>query len=427
MPLAFLADPARTIAQRVDHAAHLAPRNALLLIRWIALALLLGLAFLEPEPTRVGLPVWVFVLLFAAYSLPVDLLGRRNAWIRCRLQPVLDLVLAGTLYLLNSRFDGVVYTLVFLAVVSAAATLPLRAALFYVVVAMLVTVGFELLLRHPWSLDVIVGDIGVRLLRLSLVAFVAAILARRLTLEQLATRRAQLEAEQLAELDRLRGNFVAAVSHDLQTPLTAIRAALGLLETSAGDHLLADEAQLLSNARRNVDRLGLQIDDLLLLNQLEAGQVPITVAPFDLRIVITDAVAVAHPLTEQKGQVLEMAVNGPLLVEGDRRRLEQALVNLVANAHYHTPSGTRITISGRETPDGVVLQVSDDGPGIPTQAQEHLFERFYRVEAGTAGSGLGLTIVKAIVDRHGGRIWVESKPGGGSAFFVWFPQPMPKE
>jgi signal transduction histidine kinase len=272
MPLAFLADPARTIAQRVDHAAHLAPRDALLLVRWIALALLLGFAFLEPEPTRVGLPVWVFMLLFAAYSLPVDLLGRRNDWIRCRLQPVLDLVLAGTLYLLNSRFDGVVYTLVFLAVVSAAATLPLRAALFYVVVAMLVTVGFELLLRHPWSLDVIVGDIGVRLLRLALVAFVAAILARRLTLEQLATRRAQLEAEQLAELDRLRGNFVAAVSHDLQTPLTAIRAALGLLETSAGDHLLADEAQLLSNARRNVDRLGLQIDDLLLLNQLEAGQ-----------------------------------------------------------------------------------------------------------------------------------------------------------
>jgi signal transduction histidine kinase len=122
-----------------------------------------------------------------------------------------------------------------------------------------------------------------------------------------------------------------------------------------------------------------------------------------------------------------MAVNGPLLVEGDRRRLEQALVNLVANAHHHTPSGTRITISGRETPDGVVLQVSDDGPGIPAQARERIFERFYRADAGTVGSGLGLTIAKAIVERHGGRIWVESDLGRGAAFFVFLPQHRSKE
>ena len=427
MPLEFIADPARTTAQRVRSVAHLAPRDALVLVRWISLALLLVLAVAEPEPTRVGLPAWAFILLFAAYSLPIDLLGRRHDWIRSRLQPVLDLAIAGTLYLLNSRFEGAVYTLLFLVVVSAAATLPLRAALLYVVVAMLVVVGFELILRHPWSLGVIVRDVGPRLLRIGLVACVAAILALRLTLDQLATRRVQLEAEQVSELERLRGSFVAAVSHDLQTPLTAIRAGLGLLEASAGDHLRADEAQLLTNARRNVDRLGIQVDDLLSLNQLEAGKFPITVTPLDLRIVIANAVAVAHPLIEQKGQVLQVAADRPLLVEGDRRHLEQMLVNLVANAHRHTPPGTRITVGGREIPDGVVLQVADDGPGIPEHARGHIFERFYRLDAATAGSGLGLTIVNAVVQRHGGRVWVESEPGCGTVFFVLLPHPMPKE
>jgi signal transduction histidine kinase len=423
MPLAFIADRTTAMAQRVDRSARLGPRDALLLVRWVTLALLLGLAFLEPQPTRLGWPTWTFILLFAAYSLPVDILGRRHDWIRFRLQPFLDLVIAGMLYLLNTSFDGAVYTLVFLAVVSAAATLPLRSALFYVVVSMLILIGFELILRHPWSPEVILQDVGVRMLRVGLVAFVAAILARRLTLEQLATRQAQHEAEHLAELDRLRGTFVAAVSHDLQTPLTAIRAGLGLLEASAGTRLRDDEVQLLSNARRNVDRLGLQINDLLSLNQLEAGQFPLTASPFDLRAAIVSAVAVTHPLTEQKGQVLEVAVDRPLLVVGDQRRLEQALVNLVANAHYHTPPGTRITIGGWHTADGVELQVSDNGPGIPQDAREQLFDRFYRADAATAGSGLGLNIAKAIVERHGGRLWVESAPGQGATFSALLPPP----
>jgi signal transduction histidine kinase len=427
MPLAFITNPARTVAQRVGSAAHLAPRDALVLVRWITLALLVVVALAEPEPTRVGLPTWVFILLFAAYSLPIDLLGRRHDWIRTRLQPLLDLMLAGTLYLLNSRYEGAVYTLLFLAVVSAAATLPLHAALLYVVVAMLVMVGFELILRHPWSLGMILRDVGPRLLLIGLVACVAAILARRLTLEQLATRRVQLEAEQISELERLRGTFVAAVSHDLQTPLTAIRAGLGLLEASAVDNLRVDEAQLLTNARRNVDRLGIQVNDLLSLNQLEAGEFPISVTPFDLRLVIANAVAVAHPLIEQKGQVLQVAADRPLLVKGDRRHLEQVLVNLVANAHRHTPPGTQITVGGRETPDGVVLHVEDDGPGIPEHARRHLFERFYRVDATTAGSGLGLTIVNAVVERHGGRVWVESEHGQGTSFFVLLPHPIPEE
>jgi signal transduction histidine kinase len=109
-------------------------------------------------------------------------------------------------------------------------------------------------------------------------------------------------------------------------------------------------------------------------------------------------------------------------VLGDQRYLEQALVNLVANAHRHTPSGTRIAIGGRATPDGILLEVEDDGPGIPTQAREFVFERFSRLDHAVAGSGLGLTIVKAVIERHGGRIWFESEPGHGASFFVFLPQ-----
>ena len=135
----------------------------------------------------------------------------------------------------------------------------------------------------------------------------------------------------------------------------------------------------------------------------------------------------AHPLTEQKGQVLEVAVDRPLLVEGDQRYLEHALVNLVANAHYHTPPGTRITIGGRETADGVLLQVTDDGPGIPQLAREQLFDRFYRARCCHRGSGLGLSIAKAIVERHGGRVWVESEPGHGTTFSVAAAAPIAEE
>lgn len=251
---------------------------------------------------------------------------------------------------------------------------------------------------------------------LTLVVFLVIATAGARLMEELRTQ--TIEAERLTELDRLRGGFVAAVSHDLQTPLTAIRAGLGLLETSAGDHLRPEELQLLGNARRNVDRLGLQINDLLALNRLEAGQFPIAVAPIDLRSVIADSVAVAYPLTEQKGQRLEIAVDRPLRVEGDQRYLGHALLNLVANAHTHTPPGTRITIGGRETAEGVLVEVADDGPGIPEHARAHLFDRFYRANSSGSGSGLGLSITKAIVERHGGRVWVESEPGHGTTFFV---------
>jgi signal transduction histidine kinase len=364
-----------SIVQQASRAAALAPQDALILIRSLALALLLVLAFVEPEPTRVGLPAWVFIALFATYSLLIDLLGRPWGWGSTRLRPVLDLALAGGLYLLGGNSAGSLYTLVFLTVLSAAVILPLWEALFFSIAALVVVAAGDLIHDHPWSLRLILQENGERGLRSGLLALLGITLARRLTGQQTAARLAQHEAEHLAELDRLRGNFVAAVSHDLQTPLTAVRAGLGLLEASAADRLRDDEAQILTNSRRNVDRLGRQINDLVTLNQIEAEQFQTDDAPLDVRAVIAAVVAAMYSLIETRGQVIEVNAAEPLVIAGDQQRLEQALLNLVANAHHHTPPGTHITIGGRETPEGVLLSVTDDGPGIPDHARDRLFDR----------------------------------------------------
>jgi len=212
------------------------------------------------------------------------------------------------------------------------------------------------------------------------------------------------------------------VSHDLRTPLTAARAALVLVEASAGNELRADERDLLANARRNVERLGLLIDDLLASNQLEAGTLRLDREPLDLRAVVTDAMAAVQPLLQANGQMLEIDLPEPLPTEGDAARLEQVFLNLLANAHKHTPPGTHIRVTGRGEHDTILLAVADDGPGIPAEELDAIFGRFYRREPDAGGSGLGLAIARAIVVLHQGRLWAESEPGAGTRFWVSLPR-----
>ncbi len=236
-----------------------------------------------------------------------------------------------------------------------------------------------------------------------------------------ALQTARSEAERLEELDRLRDDFIATVSHDLRTPLTAARAALILLQTTAIEPHRADERALVDNARRNIERLNLLIEDLLTLNRFEAGTLRLDVEPLDLRAVVTDAMAAVHPLIREKGQLLEVDLMEPLPTKGDLRRLEQVLVNLLANAHHHTPTGTRITISGRIMDSEVVLSVRDTGPGIPPEELERIFQRFHRLTSAEGGSGLGLAIARSLVHLHHGRIWAESRLGAGATVCVALP------
>lgn len=224
-----------------------------------------------------------------------------------------------------------------------------------------------------------------------------------------------------AELKRLQTGFLQSVSHELRTPLTTLQAGLGLLHDSIVDRLRPEERALMANARRNAARLEKLIDDLLTANQVTLGPLPLHRVPVDLRTIIVNATEMIHPLTQEKRQLLEFDLPEPLPVLGDTRRLEQVVLNLLANANRYTPSGTRIAVVGRTVDGDVRLMVRDDGPGLPADVLEAVFQPFYRM-ATNSGSGLGLAIVKSIVELHGGHTWAESEPGAGAVFHIVLPR-----
>jgi signal transduction histidine kinase len=246
----------------------------------------------------------------------------------------------------------------------------------------------------------------------------------------LAIRNARLyerEREQVARLealDELQDAFVSAVSHELRTPLTCIKTSVDLLHATSG--CLADEqGELVRTMEHHVARLEGLVADLLDVTRLEAGQVTLSTQPTDVTEIVRRVVNALHPLTARKDQTIELELPTSLvLVEADRRRIEQVLTNILSNAIKFTPKGGRIAISLLDRPDAVEVQVTDDGPGISESDAEHLFERFYTgaERRGLAGVGLGLYIARQMVELHGGRIWVESKPGQGSRFLFTLPR-----
>ncbi len=397
-------------------------RWSLFRLRWATIVVLLLLTFMQPTSGRGGVATWLLVALFAGYNLLIELLRGRVPQLRSYTAvALLDLPVVGLLYVFGAEPGGPLFLLLFLATDCAAVSMPLRPAMFYTGgVAAIATITDVVLLM--WSPSE--GDIRlliVRLVMLLLVAVGMAILTRRLTMEQDTARADRLEAERLATLDQLRTDFFATVSHDLQTPLTAARAGLAMLQLSAAEQLPPDQRDLLDTSRRNIEYLTVLIADLLTYNQLAAGTFQLEQEPVDLRAVVTAALSVAQPLLREKEQPLELDLPVPLPCYGDMRRLEMVVINLLANAHRHTPRGTRIAISGQADARETRLTVADDGPGIPSDEHEAIFRRFYRLGATGDGSGLGLAIVRRLVELHGGRIAVESAPGAGARFHLTLP------
>ena len=386
------------------------------------LALLL-VTLTQPVRGRLDYIIELNILLFVAYNILLEVvrsripLLRSFAWV-C----VLDLPVVLLVYSLDAAPGGLLFVLVFLDVVCAAISMTLRASLLFTsIVIMCIAVidpTFPL-----WSDDA--GDVRrllSRLLLLALTALGTAILTQRLRLEQMIAQRSRDEVVRHTELNRLRSEFVAMISHDLRTPLTGIRAGIGMLEASAFDRLLPDERELISSTRRNTQRLNRLINDLLALNQLEAGALQLNCTPLDLRRAVTDLLPTVHPMIADKGQTLEVELPESLPVLGDVQRLEQVVLNLVVNAHAHTPPGTRITITGATAPTEVHLSVQDTGPGIPFEEQAKIWERFYSRSTRRGSSGLGLAIAKALIELHGGRVWVESMVGSGATFWIALPR-----
>ncbi len=392
-------------------------------IRWVVIAVLLILAVAQPLATRVEVPDGIIVLAFAGYNLTVDLLRKRVPWLGSFAHVAfLDLPIAALIYWLGLRPSGPFFSLLVLTLFSSAASTTLRGSLLCTAAMMLIVAA--IMPTFPlWSPNEDgIRELAARLLTLGVVGIATSMLMHQLRLEQESAQASRREAERLSEMDNLRRAFFSMVSHELRTPLTALGAALGMLETSTTGQLRPEQQGLISNARRNSERLRVLIDDLLTLSRLEVGALELVREPMDLRRIATEATSSMQALLEAKGQPLGLDLPEPLPVEGDRRRLEQVVVNLLHNAHVHTPPRTRIAVSGRATEREVLLSVRDEGPGIPEEDLETVFRPFHRLDPFSSGSGLGLAIAKGIVEHHGGRIMAESGQGRGTTIRLALPR-----
>jgi PAS domain S-box-containing protein len=226
------------------------------------------------------------------------------------------------------------------------------------------------------------------------------------------------------ELDRLKDQFVANVSHELRSPLTNVKLHVNLLEHGAP----VKRDQYLQTLRREVSRLEALIENLLSLSRLDMGQLTISLGPIDLNRLVSQLAYDRRSLTAETGLLLETRLDQDLSpAQADERLLSQILSNLMTNATHYTPPGGSVMLSTatrqQDDQDWITVTVTDTGPGISTQDMPHLFERFYRGEAGrrsgTPGTGLGLAICHDIALRLNGRITVDSQPGRGAAFTVW--------
>jgi signal transduction histidine kinase/HAMP domain-containing protein len=227
------------------------------------------------------------------------------------------------------------------------------------------------------------------------------------------------------EAERAKDEFFALVSHELRTPLTAILGYVELMLGEEGEAGEEDHRRHLEIVERNARRLLRLVGDLLFAAQVETGTLLFEPGEVDLPQLVRDAVALARPQAEQADIALETRIQPLAPCIGDRDRLAQVLDNLVSNALKFTAPGGRITVGLDELEGNARLTVSDTGIGVPADEVPWLFDRFYRASNATAravpGAGLGLTIVRAIVEGHGGSVRVRSMPGGGTTFAVLLP------
>ena len=228
----------------------------------------------------------------------------------------------------------------------------------------------------------------------------------------------------LKQLERTREEFVANVSHELRTPLSLIKGYVEtLLDGARSQPEIAE--RFLKIIERNAQRLDLLIQDLLSISAMESGRIKLNLQPVAIRPLTEKVFNDLKPPAENKNITLVNHLP-ELVATGDTNRLEQVVANLVDNAIKYGRGHGRVTVGGKKI-DGEKIEVfvQDDGPGIPSESLDRVFERFYRVDKARSreqgGTGLGLSIVKHIVQAHGGEVWANSELGKGATFFFTLP------
>jgi signal transduction histidine kinase len=256
------------------------------------------------------------------------------------------------------------------------------------------------------------NQMGLDQILLVLVAVAAAALAAGLAVRQ------SMEERMRRQVEDARRGLVAAASHDLRTPLASLRLLVEAIDDGVAGE---DRDRYLGEIRTHVAVLSDLIDDLFELSRIEAGDISWTMRRVELGDLIGDTVAAFRTSAEERG--VHLAADLPsekVVAEADAEKVQRVLFNLIQNAIRHTPADGSVTVRAKGGPSGVEVEVADSGEGIPAGEGERVFEAFYRGDSarGEDGAGLGLAISRAIVEAHGGRIWLEDAHPGTRVRFT---------
>ena len=230
----------------------------------------------------------------------------------------------------------------------------------------------------------------------------------------------------LREMEKVRDDLMKMVVHDLKTPLTSVLATLELLIDGDFGPLSMTQRQVISDAEGKAEDLLRLIEDLLEISKLEEASIPLRVERIAPGALLSEVIHEWSVRFRQKRAVATIEVADDAgIFEADKALMKRVFANLVQNALTHSPTAVTLRLAARGDPKGVLFTVADNGPGIPPEYRELIFRKFEQVPAPRAGrgrtSGLGLAFCRLVVERHGGRIWVTSAPGTGSAFHILMP------
>jgi signal transduction histidine kinase len=231
------------------------------------------------------------------------------------------------------------------------------------------------------------------------------------------------DVTRLVRIDELRNDLVSTVAHEFRTPLTSLQMVIYMCAEGSVGPITDEQADLLSSARQDCDRLQAIVDDILDLSRIQTGRISIDARPANPGALLAHAASAAGASAAAKGIALAVEARGGVLpVLADAERIGVVLANLLGNAIRHTPPGGRVVARVGQVGASARFEIQDPGPGIPRQYREQIFERFYQVPGAHGGGlGLGLYISQEIVQAHGGAMGVESDEGRGSTF--WFTLP----